>query len=76
MRKGMFVVLSEMNQHDIDNNTSTLQVSGSFVSANKVKQGAHVTMGVPESCLFDIMNDNVIPVLMLIDRKEWDERTK
>lgn len=72
----MFIVLAEMNQHDIDNNTKTLQVSGNFVSGNKVRSGAHITMGVPESCLHDIMNDNAIPVLMLIDRKEWEERTK
>jgi hypothetical protein len=74
MEKRLFQILDEMNLHDIEHNTSMVAVSSNLVSGNKVKQGAVVTMGIPEDALFDIMNDKVMPVLLIVDKNEYQQR--
>ncbi len=77
MNKRLFQILDEMNVNDGDNNTATVGVNNGFVSAQKVKQGGHVTMGVPESVVMDLMfKKNIIPILLIIDKDEYDRISK
>lgn len=74
MKKSMFQILDEMNLYDINNNTRLVSISNTLISANKVKQGAQISIGVDEQALFDIMNEKVIPILMLVDKEEYIKR--
>lgn len=74
MAKRMFQVLDEMNLHDTENKTRLVAVSGNFVSADKVKKGATVTMGIDEQALFDIASQKVIPIVVLVDSEEYHKR--
>lgn len=76
MKKRFFEVLDEMNQDDTKNETRLVSVSYNFVEGNKVKQGAKITMGTEYSGLMDIMNDKVIPVLLLVDKDEYFKRAE
>ncbi|MEM1337286.1 MAG: hypothetical protein AAGF96_06025 [Bacteroidota bacterium] len=76
MKKRLFQVLDEMNQEDAEKGTKMVSVSSSFVRGNKVSQGAEITIGTEFSGLMDLWDDKVIPVLLLIDKKEYFKRTK
>lgn len=69
--KRLFQVLDEMNVSDMEKGTRLVSVSGNFISADKVKQGTKVSMGSDDSSLFGIMNDKLIPVLLLIDKETY-----
>lgn len=73
MKKRLFEILDEMNVNDTNKGTELLSVSGNFISADKVKQGTKVCMGSDGSAVFDIMNDKVIPILLLINREEYEK---
>lgn len=72
----VFEILDKLNVRDSLQGSRLVGVSNNFVSANKAKQGAHVTMGVEEICLHQIMNDEAIVVLLVIDKKAYEELTK
>lgn len=74
MKKRLFQILDEMNQHDVENNTSLVGVCPDLISADKIKQGTKVAMGVPGNAVFEIMNGKVIPILLLIDSEEYEKR--
>lgn len=74
MNKRMFEILDEMNLDDVKNNTRLVAISNTLISADKVKQGAKISMGADEQVLFDIMNEKVIPVLILVDKNEYFKR--
>lgn len=78
MEKRMFQILDEMNLDDEKNKTGNVAICNAFVSANKVKAGGHVTMGVPESVLMDLVfnKGNKIPILIIIDKAEYDKKVK
>lgn len=62
-----------MNVLDIENGSRLASVSGNFISADKVKQGTKVCIGTDDSALFDIMNEKVIPILVLVDKEKYNE---
>lgn len=72
-KKRFFEVLDYMNVQDTDNNTENIQVCPTFVSANFSKKGTQVTMGVPGNIVFDLDTDKLIPVLLLVNREEYDK---
>jgi len=74
MSKNVFKVLEGMLNHDIENDTKYVAVSPSLISADKCKGGAKVSMGVDEESLFRIMNNEVFPLLILIDKEEYMRR--
>lgn len=75
--KRMFQILDQMNLNDEKNNTATIGVCDSFVSANKVKGGGHVTMGVPADVVMDLfLEKGKIPILLIIDKSEYDKISK
>lgn len=63
-----------MNQYDTENKTATVEVSSNFISCDKVKGGAKISMGVPEYYISDIMNDKKMAVLLFIDKSEYNKR--
>ena len=63
-----------MNQDDVDNGTRLVQLSNNFISADKVKQGVKIAMGVEERCLLELMNEEVIPVLLLVNKEDYLKR--
>ena len=73
-KKRMFELLDEMNQEDGVNGTQLVEVGISFVKAKLVKARAEITMGMPESCLHDIVAENKIPLLIMVDKKEYFKR--
>lgn len=78
MDKRTFQILDEMNLEDESkgNNESNAMVGvcTSFLGAVKVNAGAKVTMGAPESVLFDIASDKKICLLVIIDKAEYFKR--
>ncbi len=74
MGKRLFEIFDDMNQDDEKNKTAHLAVSGNFISADKVKGGAKISMGVEESYLHDLMNDKVMPILIMVNKQEYNKR--
>jgi hypothetical protein len=74
MSKRPFEILDAMNLADEKNKTEHLAICSTIISANKAKGGAHITMGVPESYLYDIMQKGKKKViLMIIEASEYDK---
>lgn len=76
MKKRTFQILDEMNQEDSKNGTQLAQVGIDLISADKVKGGCKISMGMPEPALYDIMNEKRIPILVLVDKAEYFKREK
>jgi hypothetical protein len=74
--KRMFEVLDEMNLDDSKNKTRMVAVSNIYLRADKVKQGAKITMGADEESLMDIVSGKAIPILVLVDKEEYFKRIK
>jgi len=72
-KKRFFEIIDQMNIQDTENNTENIQVCPTFISANFSKKGTQVTMGVPGNIVFDLESDKLIPVLLLINREEYDK---
>lgn len=64
-------VMQIMNENDTKNGTETLGMCYDFRNANKTKGCAVIEMCMPESELYKIMDHERIPVLVLIDQKEF-----
>ncbi len=72
--KRFFEVLDNMNQEDTANGTQLVEVSSNFISAKSIKQGGKIGMGVPYQSVMDVFTNSKIPVLILIDRREYYKR--
>lgn len=70
-KKRLFQILDEMNVSDIEKGTQLVSVGSNFISADKIKQGTKIAMGSDDSALHQIMNNKVIPILLLIDKEEY-----
>lgn len=73
-KKRLFEILDDMNVHDTNHNTRLVSVSGNFVEGRKVSQGALVTMGVPYEELQGVLDNTRMPVLLMVDKKEYNAR--
>lgn len=69
--KRLFQVLDEMNVNDEVNKTATCDCCFDMVGANKVKAGGHVTMGVPTEAVLKLLLGEYMPMLVLLDKKEY-----
>lgn len=74
MKKTIFEILDEMNLDDVINGTRLVGISNTLVSADKVKQGGKVSMGVDEKALYDLIDGKVLPILVLVDKEEYFKR--
>lgn len=74
-KKRLFHILDEMNVADGENNTANLGVCDFLIEAKKAKGGGHVTMGVPEQVVLDlVLNPGKKSVILLIvDKSEYDK---
>ena len=70
-KKRLFQVFDEMNVNDEKNKTAKLGCCYDFVEAKTVKGGGHVTMGVPAEAITKMFLDEVQPILILLDKKEY-----
>ena len=72
--KRFFQRLDEMNVSDIENNSRFIEVCPNLVSADyseKLK-GTKITMGSPGNVVFDIQTNKKIPLLILVNKEEYD----
>lgn len=74
-KKRLFQTLDEMNVSDIENGTRLVSVSSNFIAGDTIKAGCKITMGAPLGTVNDLMNDKLIPVLLLVDKKEYFKLT-
>lgn len=72
----MFEILDEMNLDDVKNETKLVAISNTFISGEKVKKGAKISMGTDFDCLLEIMNEKYIPILIMVDKEEYFKRQK
>ncbi len=72
MKKRLFQIIDEMNQADTANGTRLVSISNSFISGDKVKQGAKICMGADEATLMDLVTDQAIPLLIVVNREEYN----
>lgn len=70
-KKRLFQILDDMNVTDIENGTRLVSVSSNLISADTIKQGCKITMGVPLGTVNDLMTDKVMPVLLLVDKATY-----
>ena len=77
-KKRLFQILDEMNVADTTNKTTLVGVCPNLVSADYIAkmQGTKITMGVPGNMVLDIQTKNTIPILVLIDKNEYDKILK
>lgn len=75
-KKRLFQILDDMNVSDINNETRQIEVSSNFIETKTAKGGGHLTMGIPEQSVIDIMALKKIPVLILVDQIDYEERQK
>lgn len=76
MKKRFFEILDEMNQEDVKSDSQLVTVSNYFISANKVKQGASISMGAEFGSINEIVSGRKIPLLILVDKEEYFKRSK
>ena len=77
-KKRLFKILDEMNISDVENNTANVAVCPNLVGADysaKLK-GTKITMGTPGNIVFDLQTDKIIPVLLLVNRDEYERLEK
>jgi hypothetical protein len=69
--KNSFDIFTEMHKADIENETNNVAISPYMVEANSGKVNGTVTMGVPASMVTDIINDKVMVILLVVNKKEY-----
>ncbi len=74
MKKRLFQVLDEMNQHDTEKGTKLVQVSNSFIKSDLRKRGTEILMGADAQASADLFSNKVIPILILVDKEEYFKR--
>jgi len=76
MGRNIFDVMKDINADDTKNGSANLAIYNELVSASKVKAGGHVTIGVPESTVMDIIlkQEDKIVLLLVIDRKTYESK--
>jgi hypothetical protein len=76
MKKRPFQILDEMNLHDSEKGTSMVGVCTSFISGQMTKEGAQIVIGAPQQALVDILSDKSMPILLIVDKKAYQEFKK
>ncbi len=74
MSKRMFQVIDDMNLSDVENDTQLIRVGYNLLSADIVKQGAKITIGVDEQCMNDIVSEKSMAILVVINKEDYFKR--
>lgn len=71
----LFEILDVMNIQDTENKTAHLSVCPSFLSADySAKQGGtKVTIGVPGNITAELLEQHLLPILLVINREEYEK---
>lgn len=75
MSKRLFQVLDEMNLLDEKNNTAHVGVCNSFLGGTDGKNGSRIYIGAPQGTLTQCYSGQKIPILLLIDKKEYEKHS-
>lgn len=69
----LFEVLDALNVQDEENKTTNLKFCNSFLSADySAKQGGtRVTIGVPGNITAELLEQHVVPILLIINHEEY-----
>ena len=73
-KKRLFEVLDDMNVIDTEKGSRLVEVSSNLISANTIKQGGKIVMGVPQGSIMDLTLEKKIPVLLMVDKEEYFKR--
>ena len=72
-KKRLFQALDELNVRDAEQGSSLVGVCPTLVSMDYgAKTGTRVTMGVPGNMVFDVQSGKVMPVLLMVNRAEYE----
>lgn len=74
MKKRLFEILDDMNQHDTAHGTKLVQVSGTFIKSDLRSKGTEILMGADAQASKDLLSDEVIPILLLINKNDYQKR--
>jgi len=71
----LFEILDKMNLKDIEDKSSLVGVCNQLVAADYGAKtgGTKVTIGAPGNIVNEIYSGETIPVLLLINKKEYDK---
>lgn len=69
----MFQILDRMNVEDGENKTWNLGVCNELLYLQESKQGCRVTIGAPIGTTMKVDRGEMIPILLLVDKKTYDE---
>lgn len=72
----MFDAFKIMNEKDAKEGTGKLGACPDFIGARTVKGGGKVEMGVPAEVLKKLWDGEVMPLLLIIDKKDYQELMK
>lgn len=78
MKKGLFEILHEMNQNDIENKTSSVSIGNTLISSkysDKMK-GTILEIGIGGNHLADIIVNKKIAIVVLVDYQEYQKLTQ
>lgn len=73
-KKRLFQILDDMNLHDIENNSKLVMIGPDFIQGDTTKKGCKITMGAHIGAVNAIAKGDVIPILVLVDKKEYFKR--
>lgn len=76
MKKRLFQIFDEMNVNDEKNKTQTLPCAFTMVEAKSDKRGGLVTMGIEAHILQKIFFGEMQPILVVMDKKEYERIEK
>lgn len=71
MEKRFFQVLDEINKKDEEMGTDNIRLCPNMVAADYTKRGTIIKMGVPGNVVMELLDDSVVPMLILIHRDTY-----
>ena len=74
MEKRLFQTLDEMNVHDTEHGTALVGLCNQVTYIQLSKKGTLVTMGAPKEAIHDIESGKTLPILLLINKEEYEKR--
>lgn len=73
-KKRFSQVVDEMHLDDINNGSTLVCVCTDFVRSSLTKKGTEITIGAPLQTSHDLLNEKVMPILLLVNKEEYFKR--
>ncbi len=74
MAKRFFKILDDINIDDSNKNTRLVEVGIRLIGCKTREQGESVEMGVAAGSVARILNQELFPMIVLVDREEYFKR--